>query len=59
MSMAEIDPKWGESIKKVKAPTCKKELQSFLDKVIKLFEMVHIKFVRKGKGFHSYSLVKE
>jgi hypothetical protein len=29
----EIDPKWVESIKNVKAPTCKKELQSFLDKV--------------------------
>jgi hypothetical protein len=29
----EIDPKWIESMKKVKAPTPKKELQSFLDKV--------------------------
>jgi hypothetical protein len=29
----EIDPKLIESMKKVKAPTCKKELQSFLDKV--------------------------
>jgi hypothetical protein len=29
----EIDPKKVESIKKVNAPTCKKELQSFLDKV--------------------------
>jgi hypothetical protein len=29
----EIDPKKVESIKKVKAPTCKKELQSFLGKV--------------------------
>jgi hypothetical protein len=29
----EIDPKKVESIKKVKAPTCKKELQSFLSKV--------------------------
>jgi hypothetical protein len=29
----EIDPKWVESVKKVKAPTCKKELQSFLGKV--------------------------
>jgi hypothetical protein len=29
----EIDAKWVESMKKVKAPTCKKELQSFLGKV--------------------------
>jgi hypothetical protein len=29
----EIDPRWVESMKKVKAPTCKKDLQSFLDKV--------------------------
>jgi hypothetical protein len=29
----EIDPKQIESMKKVKAPTCKKELQSFLGKV--------------------------
>jgi hypothetical protein len=29
----EIDPKRVESMKKAKAPTCKKELQSFLDKV--------------------------
>jgi hypothetical protein len=29
----EINPKWVKSMKKVKAPTCKKELQSFLDKV--------------------------
>jgi hypothetical protein len=29
----EIDPKRVESIKKVKAPSCKKELQSFLSKV--------------------------
>jgi hypothetical protein len=29
----EIDPKRVESMKKVKAPTCKKELQSFLGKV--------------------------
>jgi hypothetical protein len=29
----EIDPKKVESIKKVKAPICKKELQSFIDKV--------------------------
>jgi hypothetical protein len=29
----EIDPKWVESMKKVKATTCKKEVQSFLDKV--------------------------
>jgi hypothetical protein len=29
----EIDPKKVESIKKVKAPTCKKDLQSFLGKV--------------------------
>jgi hypothetical protein len=29
----EIDPKKIESIKKVQAPTCKKELQRFLDKV--------------------------
>jgi hypothetical protein len=30
----EINPKQVESMKKVKAPTCKKELQSFLGKVI-------------------------
>jgi hypothetical protein len=29
----EIDPKWVKSMKKVKAPTCKKELQSFHSKV--------------------------
>jgi hypothetical protein len=29
----EIDPKQVESMKKVKAPTCKKELQSFLNKI--------------------------
>jgi hypothetical protein len=29
----EIDPKQVESMKKVKAPTCKRELQSFLGKV--------------------------
>jgi hypothetical protein len=29
----EIDPKKIESIKKVQAPTCKKELQKFLGKV--------------------------
>jgi hypothetical protein len=29
----EIDPKRVESMKKIKAPTCKKELQSFLGKV--------------------------
>jgi hypothetical protein len=29
----EIDPKWVESMKKVKGHTCKKELQSFLGKV--------------------------
>jgi hypothetical protein len=28
-----IDPKWVEAMKKVKCPTCKKELQSFLSKV--------------------------
>jgi hypothetical protein len=29
----QIDPKWGESMEKVKAPTCKKELQSFIGNV--------------------------
>jgi hypothetical protein len=29
----EIDPKWVESMKKVKTPTCKKDLQSFLGMV--------------------------
>jgi hypothetical protein len=29
----EIDPKWVESMKKLKAPTCKTELQGFLGKV--------------------------
>jgi hypothetical protein len=40
MSMTEIDPKMVESIKKVKAPTCKKELQSFLDKVNYLIRFI-------------------
>jgi hypothetical protein len=29
----QIDPKWVESMEKVKAPTCKKELQSFIGNV--------------------------
>jgi hypothetical protein len=40
MSMTEIDPKMVESIKKVKAPTYKKELQSFLDKVNYLIRFI-------------------
>ena len=29
----EIDPKWVEAMKRVEAPTCKKNLQKFLGKV--------------------------
>jgi hypothetical protein len=53
----EIDPKWVESIKKVKAPTCKKELQSFLSKVNYLRQII-LNLSRKGKSFCSYCLVK-
>jgi hypothetical protein len=36
----EINPKQVESMKKVKAPTCKKELQSFLGKVNYLIQFI-------------------
>jgi hypothetical protein len=46
----EIDPKWVESMKKVKTPTCKKELQSFLDKVNYLKRFIS-KFSGRVKAF--------
>ena len=52
----EIDPKKIESITKVKAPTCKRELQSFLGKVNYL-RRLNIQLVEEGKVFYSYSLV--
>jgi hypothetical protein len=46
----EINPKKVESIKKVKAPTCKKELQNFLGKVNYLSRFI-LNLSRKVKAF--------
>jgi hypothetical protein len=53
----EIDPKKVEAIKKVKAPTCKKELQSFLCKVNYLRRFI-LKLTGKVKAFTSILQLK-
>jgi hypothetical protein len=54
----EIDPKKMKSIKRVKTPTCKKELQSFLGKVNYLRSIMP-NLSRECEGFYSYSSVEK
>jgi hypothetical protein len=54
----EIDPKKMKSIKRVKTPTCKKELQSFLGKVNYLRSIMS-NFSRECEGSYSYSSVEK
>ena len=54
----EIDPKQDEAIRKVEAPTCKRDLQKFLGKIIFLRRFIS-NLSRKIHAFTPYSLVKK